>query len=122
MRIPMVVVSVLMATLVSAGVTPVAADGDESFDPARNVALPCESTPIPIEVDRSRYGITHVANVCGFVGTDDVPALKRALGLPDEFEPIGVMPVGIAVPDKRSPSLKRGWVPFEEFARWERWD
>jgi len=58
---------------------------------------------------------------CGFVGTDDVPALKRALGLPDEFEPIGVMPVGIAVPDKRSPSLKRGWVPFDQFARWERW-
>ena len=25
-------------------------------------------------------------------------------------------------PDVRSPSLKRGWVPFEEFARWERWD
>lgn len=59
---------------------------------------------------------------CGFVGTDDVPALKHVLGLPDEFSPIGVMPVGIAVPDKRSPSLKRGWVPFEEFARWERWD
>jgi nitroreductase len=59
---------------------------------------------------------------CGFVGTDDVGALKAALSLPDEFEPIGVMPVGIAVPDKRSPSLKRGWVPFEEFARWEGWD
>jgi nitroreductase len=59
---------------------------------------------------------------CGFVGTDDVPALKAALGLPAEFEPIGVMPVGIPVPDKRSPSLKRGWVPFDEFARWERWD
>jgi nitroreductase len=58
---------------------------------------------------------------CGFVGTDDVPALKQALGLPDEFEPIGVMPVGIPKPDKRSPSLKRGWVPFEDFARWERW-
>ncbi len=58
---------------------------------------------------------------CGFAGTDDVQAIKAALGLPDEFEPIGVMPVGIAVPDKRSPSLKRGWVPFEEFARWERW-
>jgi nitroreductase len=58
---------------------------------------------------------------CGFVGTDDVPALKAALSLPDEFEPIGVMPVGIPVPDKRSPSLKRGWVPFEQFARWERW-
>ena len=59
---------------------------------------------------------------CGFVGTDDVPALQAALGLPHEFEPIGVMPVGIPVPDKRSPSLKRGWVPFDEFARWERWD
>jgi nitroreductase len=59
---------------------------------------------------------------CGFVGTDDVPALKAALGLPTEFEPIGVMPVGIPMPDKRSPSLKRGWVPFDEFARWERWD
>jgi hypothetical protein len=23
--------------------------------------------------------------------------------------------------DVRSPSLKRGWVPLEEFARWERW-
>jgi hypothetical protein len=31
------------------------------------------------------------------------------------------MPVGIPRPDKRSPSRKRGWLPFEEFARWERW-
>ena len=59
---------------------------------------------------------------CGFVGADDLAGLKAALGLPDEFEPIGVMPVGIPVLDKRSPSLKRGWVPFDEFARWERWD
>ena len=59
---------------------------------------------------------------CGFVGTDDLVGLRTALGLPDEFTPIGVMPVGIPVPDKRSPSLKRGWVPFEQFARWERWE
>ncbi len=57
---------------------------------------------------------------CGFVGTD-FDALKADLGLPAEFTPIGVMPVGIPKPDVRSPSLKRGWVPFEEFARWERW-
>ena len=43
-------------------------------------------------------------------------------GIPDEFVPIGVMPVGRPLPDIRSPSLKRGWVPFEEFARWDRWD
>jgi len=59
---------------------------------------------------------------CGFVGTDDLDALRAALGLPGEFTPIGVMPVGRALPDVRSPSLKRGWVPFEQFARWERWD
>ena len=59
---------------------------------------------------------------CGFVGTDDLDALKAALGIPDEFTPIGVMPVGRPLPDVRSPSLKRGWVPFEQFARWERWD
>jgi nitroreductase len=58
---------------------------------------------------------------CGFVGTDDLDGLKAALGIPDEFTPIGVMPVGRPLPDARSPSLKRGWVPFEQFARWERW-
>jgi nitroreductase len=58
---------------------------------------------------------------CGFVGPD-FEALGAYLGLPDEFVPIGVMPVGRPVSDIRSPSLKRGWVPFEEFARWERWD
>jgi len=59
---------------------------------------------------------------CGFVGTDELDALRAALGIPAEFTPIGVMPVGRPLPDVRSPSLKRGWVPFEEFARWERWD
>jgi nitroreductase len=58
---------------------------------------------------------------CGFVGTDDLDRLRRVLGLPAEFTPIGVMPVGRPLPDVRSPSLKRGWVPFEDFARWERW-
>src|SRR6476620_4925069 len=62
------------------------------------------------------------ANVgCGFVGTDDLDALRDALNIPAEFTPIGVMPVGRPLPDVRSPSLKRGWVPFEEFARWESW-
>jgi nitroreductase len=58
---------------------------------------------------------------CGFVGTDDLGALRGYLGIPEEFVPIGVMPVGLSLPDVRSPSLKRGWVPFDEFARWERW-
>jgi nitroreductase len=58
----------------------------------------------------------------GFAGAFDAPALRAELGIPDEFVPIGVMPVGRPLPDVRSPSLKRGWVPFEEFARFERWE
>jgi nitroreductase len=60
---------------------------------------------------------------CGFVGAgrDEIDSLKKYLAIPDEFEPIGVMPVGRPLPDVRSPSLKRGWLPFEAFAHWERW-
>jgi len=57
---------------------------------------------------------------CGFVGPDIEP-LKAMLGIPGVFVPIGVMPVGRPLPDVRSPSLKRGWVPFERFARWDAW-
>jgi nitroreductase len=57
---------------------------------------------------------------CGFVGPD-IEALRACLGIPEEYTPIGVMPVGRALPDVRSPSLKRGWVPFDEFARWDGW-
>jgi len=60
---------------------------------------------------------------CGFAGTDVAgwQAIRSYLEIPAEFVPIGVMPVGRPLSDVRSPSLKRGWVPFEQFARWERW-
>jgi FMN reductase [NAD(P)H] len=60
---------------------------------------------------------------CGFAGgpAESIEAVKAYLGIPDEFTPIGVMPVGRPLPDDRSPSLKRGWVPFDQFARWEQW-
>ena len=57
----------------------------------------------------------------GFAGAFDPGAIRALLGIPDEFVPIGVMPVGRPLPDVRSPSLKRGWLPFEEFARFDRW-
>jgi nitroreductase len=60
---------------------------------------------------------------CGFVGTDATgwQEIRRVLRIPAEFAPIGVMPVGRPRPDVRSPSLKRGWVPFETFAHWDTW-
>jgi nitroreductase len=57
----------------------------------------------------------------GFAGPQDVPALRAVLDIPDEFHPIGVIPIGYPLPDVRSPSLKRGWLPLDEFAHWERW-
>ncbi len=59
----------------------------------------------------------------GFSGTDadGYVRMRAILGIPDDFSPVGVIPVGRPLPDKRSPSLRRGWVPNPEFARWERW-
>lgn len=59
----------------------------------------------------------------GFAGTDTegYVTLRALLGIPPDFSPVGVIPVGRPLPDKRSPSLQRGWLPTEEFARWEHW-
>lgn len=57
----------------------------------------------------------------GFCGVEDIPALRSELSMPTEFTPVGVIPVGQPLPDKRSPSLRRGWVPLPDFARWEHW-
>ena len=59
----------------------------------------------------------------GFAGADAAGyvKLKAMLGIPDEFSPVGVIPVGRPLPDQRSGSLKRGWLPSPEFARWDRW-
>jgi nitroreductase len=56
----------------------------------------------------------------GFAG-GDFAGIRAELRLPEHFTPIGVMPVGKPLPDRRSPSLKRGLLPFGEFARWEEW-
>jgi nitroreductase len=57
----------------------------------------------------------------GYAGTADWQPIKAELGIPEEFMPIGIIPVGHPAPDKPSPSLKRGWVPSESFTRWEHW-
>lgn len=59
----------------------------------------------------------------GFAGTDadGWAAISAFLGIPDEYAPVGVIPIGYPLPDVKSPSLARGKVPMEEFARRERW-
>ena len=56
----------------------------------------------------------------GFAG-GDFDGLRSELGLPDDFTPVGVIPVGRPLADKKSPSLKRGWRSLDEFAHWESW-
>jgi nitroreductase len=57
----------------------------------------------------------------GFAGPPDPDALRAVLGIPPEFHPIGVIPVGHPLPDRRSPSLRRGWRSLDEFVRWDSW-
>ena len=57
----------------------------------------------------------------GFAG-GDFDGIRAELGMPEDFTPVGVIPVGRPLADKKSPSLKRGWRGLDEFARWETWD
>ena len=56
----------------------------------------------------------------GFAGAD-VEGVRAELELPEDYTPVGVIPVGRPLPDKKSPSLKRGKRPLDDFARWETW-
>jgi nitroreductase len=54
----------------------------------------------------------------GFLGTHRVEELQSELDLPADMVPIGVVTVGHPQPDRRSGSLKRGWVKPAEYTRW----
>ena len=56
----------------------------------------------------------------GFAG-GDFDGIRSELGMPADYTPVGVIPVGKPLPDKRSPSLQRGRRGADEFARWESW-
>jgi nitroreductase len=57
----------------------------------------------------------------GFLGLEDYSELKGYLDIPDEQMPIGIVTVGYAALDRRSKSLKRGWVAKDDFAHWQKW-
>jgi nitroreductase len=56
----------------------------------------------------------------GFAG-GDFDGIRDEVGLPDDFAPVGVIPVGRPLRDKKSPSLQRGRRRLDEFLRWETW-
>ena len=101
----------LTGAAVAPEVTPAARRSGNVAAAALSPALP---GPLLLEVRR-------FADARGVFAETYSRRYYAALGIPDEFVPIGVMPIGRALPDVRSPSLKRGWVPFDDFARWEHW-
>jgi nitroreductase len=56
----------------------------------------------------------------GFVGLELGP-LKSLLGIPEEWTPLGVIPIGHRAADVPSPSLKRGRIPDAAYIHREGW-
>jgi hypothetical protein len=76
----------------------------DPLDPVRNVALPCEAVSTPGLVPRSAKNIAHVANVCGFVGTDiEFQSRKAADGVHD-YAFVGTMGGGTRIFDVTDPA------------------
>jgi nitroreductase len=57
----------------------------------------------------------------GYAGAWDLDAVRTLLNMPAEVTPVGVIPIGYPLPDKRSPSLKRGRKPDDRYTHWDRW-
>ena len=57
----------------------------------------------------------------GFAGAHDLDGLRALLGIPADVTPVGVIPVGHSLPDKRSTSLRRGRKPGALYLHHERW-
>ncbi len=77
---------------------------NEPLDPVRNLALPCESLSTPGLVPRSARNIAHVANVCGFVGTDIEFQSRRADDGLHDYAFVGTMGGGTRIFDITDPA------------------
>jgi hypothetical protein len=77
----------------------------EPLDPVRNVALPCEAVSTPGLVPRSAKNLAHVANVCGFVGTDiEFQSRRAADGTVHDYAFVGTMGGGTRIFDISDPA------------------
>ena len=97
----------LMTNLSSAG-------SPDTVDQARNLALPCELVSTGGSVSRAAKGIVHLANVCGFVGTDvELQSRKDAAGNVHDYAFVGTMGAGpriYDVTDPRHPTYAGGYL------------
>ena len=97
----------LLVLIVAAGGAIAGAKGIEGdpLDPVRNVALPCEAVATPGLVPRSAKNLAHVANVCGFVGTDiEFQSRRAADGTVHDYAFVGTMGGGTRIFDITDPA------------------
>jgi len=97
-------IPLLAAALVAVSGTVVAA-ATAPLDPVRNVALPCEAVSTPGLLPRSAKNLAHVANVCGFVGTDiEFQSRTAADGTIHDYAFVGTMGGGTRIFDITDPA------------------
>lgn len=106
---PMSRLAAVLFAFVLLAAAPAALFGEEipeiSADPAHNTPLPCEALASPGLVPRSARNIVHVANVCGFVGTDvEFQSRTDAAGKVHDYAFVGTMGAGLRIFDVTNPA------------------
>ena len=100
-----VLVAVVLVISAPAALLGQEVDPGISADPAHNTPLPCEALATPGLVPRSARNITHVANVCGFVGTDiEFQSRTDAAGMVHDYAFLGTMGAGLRIFDITDPA------------------
>lgn len=56
-----------------------------------------------------------------FTGVFRIDQMRKLLGIPDDYHPVGVISLGYAAKDTKSPSLKRGRRPLIDIVHHEHW-
>jgi len=77
----------------------------DPLDPVHNVALPCEAVSTPGLPPRAAKNLVHLANVCGFVGTDmEFQSRTAADGTVHDYAFVGTMGGGTRIFDVTDPA------------------
>ncbi len=80
------------------------ASSPDTVDQVRSIALPCEAVSTQGGISRAAKGIVHLANVCGFVGTDvELQSRKDAAGKVHDYAFVGTMGAGPRIFDVTDP-------------------
>ncbi|MEX2227995.1 MAG: S8 family serine peptidase, partial [Dehalococcoidia bacterium] len=80
----------------------------EEADPAHNVPIPCELVSTTGAVPRSAKNLSHIANVCGIVGTEvEFQSRTDANGAVHDYAFVATMGQGARIYDVTDPRLPR---------------